>query len=157
MKKKRKILGFTLVELLIAISIIGLLTAVGASNYLTTLKKGRDGKRKADLQEIRGALEMYRSDKGSYPPGTIGQSFGWQTFIQGGCSNEVYNALIGGNYMKQVPDDPGAPAFHYFYYKVNDNDYYLASHLENTKDPSYTTQNFGGCTPFTAHYVLRAP
>ena len=59
--------GFTLLELIVVITIIGILTTFGYLNYATSLEKSRDGKRKADLEQIRSALEMYRADETQYP------------------------------------------------------------------------------------------
>ena len=59
--------GFTLVELLIVIAIIAVLSIFGGANYIQSLKKGRDSRRKADLEQIRAALEMYRTDNTGYP------------------------------------------------------------------------------------------
>lgn len=64
--------GLTLVELLIVIMIIGVLAGVVLSiNFQQQLKKARDSKRKVDIEQIRSALEMYRSDAGSYPTTAI--------------------------------------------------------------------------------------
>lgn len=62
-----KKLGFTLIELLIVIAIIGILIAVGSISYLTASKQSRDTRRETDLEQIRQALETYRSEMGIYP------------------------------------------------------------------------------------------
>ena len=61
--------GFTLIELLVVVTIIALLTAIGMVTYASAQRRSRDGKRKADLETIRSALEMYRVDNvdGEYP------------------------------------------------------------------------------------------
>lgn len=59
--------GFTLIELLVVISIIGILIAVGVTSYQKAVKLSRDSKRKADIEQIRQALETFRSVNGSYP------------------------------------------------------------------------------------------
>ena len=60
--------GFTLLELLIVIAIIGILTAMGTVSYSTAQKRARDSKRQADLKAIQNAFEQYYSkNKGSYP------------------------------------------------------------------------------------------
>ena len=51
--------GFTLIELLLVIIILGVLSALITGNFFTSLKKGRDAKRKADLEQTQRALEMY--------------------------------------------------------------------------------------------------
>lgn len=68
--------GFTLVELLIVIAIIGILVSLGTVSYSSAQMKGRDGRRKADLRAIQNAWEQYYGDNsGVYPdscasPGT---------------------------------------------------------------------------------------
>ena len=51
--------GFTLIELLVVISIIVILITMGMTSFSTAQRKGRDAKRKADLREIKNALEQY--------------------------------------------------------------------------------------------------
>lgn len=62
---KRK--GFTLLELLVVISIIGILVAMGTVSYSTAQKKGRDSKRKSDLKSIQNAMEECYSLDTAYP------------------------------------------------------------------------------------------
>jgi len=59
--------GFTLVELLIVISIISILSTIGAVVYTSVVKNSRDQQRLKDLQTIKQALELYRSDISYYP------------------------------------------------------------------------------------------
>ena len=67
--------AFTLIELLIVIIILGVLAALITGNFFTSLKKGRDAKRKADLEQVSRALEMYYEDKKAYPDSlTFGSS-----------------------------------------------------------------------------------
>ncbi len=61
--------SFTLIEILVVVTIISLLTAGGISSYVNFNKQSRDARRKADLEQIRAALEMYKSNSSvsSYP------------------------------------------------------------------------------------------
>ena len=60
--------GFTLIELLVVIAIIGLLSTVIAAPITQARKKGRDGKKVADLHQIVGALQQFADDNaGDFP------------------------------------------------------------------------------------------
>lgn len=74
--------GFTLLEILVVISIIGLLIAMGSVSYSTAQKKGRDARRKGDIKAIQNALEEYYSVNSTYPGGTYPN--GINTYISGG-------------------------------------------------------------------------
>lgn len=65
---KNSLRGFTLIELLVVIAIIGLLSTVIAAPITQARKKGRDGKKVADLHQLVGALQQYADDHiGNYP------------------------------------------------------------------------------------------
>lgn len=59
--------GFTLVEILVAATIIGLLSTIGMSGFQAITKSGRDALRKSDMEQIRSALEIYKSENNTYP------------------------------------------------------------------------------------------
>jgi len=59
--------GFTLVELLVVISIIGLLSTIAIVSLGSARQKARDTKRIADMKQVSTALEQYYADKGGYP------------------------------------------------------------------------------------------
>lgn len=69
MKKKSIKNGFSLIELLVVATIVIVLTTIGVISYRAASIKSRDSKRKADLEAVRQALVLYRSDVGSYPTG----------------------------------------------------------------------------------------
>lgn len=77
--------AFTLFELLVSISIIGLLMAVVIVAYGPVQKSARDNRRKSDLEKIRMALEMYKMDVGNYP---------------------VNVGLLSSNYLSVWPNGP---------------------------------------------------
>lgn len=68
---KRKKTGFTLIELLVAMTIVAVLMGIALVSYQGARKSARDGKRKADLEQVRSALEMCRTDAGNYPLGSL--------------------------------------------------------------------------------------
>jgi len=60
--------GFTLLELLIVIGLIGILVSISAVSYSSAQKKTRDSRRKSDIKAIQNALEQYYADNnGLYP------------------------------------------------------------------------------------------
>jgi prepilin-type N-terminal cleavage/methylation domain-containing protein len=59
--------GFTLIEILVAATIIAILSVIGVVSYTRINMRSRDAKRISDLEQVRSALEMYRTDKGFYP------------------------------------------------------------------------------------------
>jgi len=86
MKLMKRRFGFTLLELLIVIAIIGVLVAIGTASYSNAQKKSRDARRQGDMKAIQNAFEQYYSvSSGSYPAscpasgGTI--TIGAETFI----------------------------------------------------------------------------
>jgi len=59
--------GFTLVELLVAVGIIGLLASISMVSFNGIRGKARDAKRISDIKEVQNALEIYYSSTGYYP------------------------------------------------------------------------------------------
>jgi prepilin-type N-terminal cleavage/methylation domain-containing protein len=64
--KNPKNKGFTLIELIVVIAIIGVLGSVVMSSLNSARAKSRDARRKIDLQQIRTAINMYYNDHGNY-------------------------------------------------------------------------------------------
>ena len=59
--------GFSLIELIVVLVILGLLAAIVAPNVYKKLAKGKDQIAKIQIKEIEGALQLYSFDMGSYP------------------------------------------------------------------------------------------
>ncbi len=133
MKKYLKTLGFSLIELMVIIAILGLLAGLVSGNFINSLKKGRDAKRKADLEQIQRALEMYYEDNRAYPT-TI--NFGGSICHPEGCSTK--------NYMQKVPQDPSGS--NYGYSSDSNGSYYrLYACLENNQQVlPYISLNYSG-------------
>lgn len=99
--------GFTLVELLVTISIIAILAAIGLIAYSTVLEQGRDSKRQADLRSIQSALEQYYSDQGYYP-----SAIGLSGAFTNCTGNRSKAAILYGScpvtkkYLNEMPADP---------------------------------------------------
>src|SRR3989344_4647999 len=70
-KMKTKNKAFTLTELLITTSIIGILTAVALPNFLNARIRGQVARSQMDQRSIATALEAYRTDNPQYPEGAV--------------------------------------------------------------------------------------
>lgn len=67
-KKVYHQLGFSLLELLVVLSIMAILITLSISSFTTAQRKSRDSKRKSDIRQIQGSLEQYYSVCGyNYP------------------------------------------------------------------------------------------
>lgn len=118
--------GFTLIEILVVVTIIVLLTAAGLVSYSVFLKQSRDVRRKADLAQVSAALEMYRSNNDTYPTTGLSQLTGPTIYIQ------------------TVPTDPKNPTYTY-YYTATASDYTLGAYLENGGAICVAGQCGGNC------------
>ncbi|MDP3988396.1 MAG: prepilin-type N-terminal cleavage/methylation domain-containing protein [Candidatus Levybacteria bacterium] len=137
--------GFTLIELLIVVAIIGILSTLLMANFIGIRQRARDGQRKSDLNQIRGALEMYRADQGSYPNPSLSA-----------CGGSISQAAT--IYMQKIPCDP--TRVDSYYYSSNGTTYTLSACLENTSDLLQGTGTYPGgpssCSS-SFYYVLNNP
>lgn len=101
--------GFTLVELMVVIVIIGLLATVVIVNVLPTRDKAMVEKAKADIALIEQGLEMYRLDNFNYPLADQGLA-ALQTPPAGLAQPDRYRR---GGYLKRLPDDPWGKPYQY--------------------------------------------
>lgn len=117
---KKKTPAFTLIEVLVATTIIAVLTAIGVVSYTSASRNSRDAKRLADVEQIRAALEMYRADVGDYPA-SITFTFG-ETLSSG-----------DNTYMSPIPVDPRPSAGGEYDYSGADDDYTLTIYSEKNR------------------------
>jgi general secretion pathway protein G len=68
LRKKNSRAAFSLVELVVVVLIIGILAAVAAPRMFDTAGNARDAATKASLGVVRDAIELHRSQNGTYPP-----------------------------------------------------------------------------------------
>ena len=78
--------GFTLIELIIVMTIIGLLTAIAIPSYVNSVRKAREAVLREDLHTMRTAIDSYTVDKEKAPQGL--------------------DDLVQAGYLKTVPVDP---------------------------------------------------
>jgi general secretion pathway protein G len=78
--------GFTLIEIIIVLTLIGILVGLAVPQYKYSLKKGRETVLKTDLYEFRKLINQYYNDKNKYPPSL--------------------KTLVDEGYLRKIPIDP---------------------------------------------------
>jgi len=100
--------GFTLLELLVVMVIIGLLASIVGPRYFSQLGKSEVGTAEAQISALSKALDMYRLDTGHYPSEDVG--------IAALNSNVGNEAKWRGPYLEgDVPVDPWDKPYFYRY------------------------------------------
>jgi general secretion pathway protein G len=77
--------GFTMIELLVVVSLIVILATMGMTQYRSSVIHAREATLKEDLFRMRDAIDQYYADKGQWP--------------------STIDALVSDGYMRKVPDD----------------------------------------------------
>jgi type II secretion system protein G len=93
--------GFSLVELMVVISIIGILSAVVYANFGTAGPKARDAERQADLRNLQTAIEKYKQKNGRYP--AMGNTGGDELSSEG--ETNPYIAGLAPEFITILPKD----------------------------------------------------
>jgi len=147
--------GFTFIEILVSVTIIAVLIAIGVASYGSVNRRARDAKRKSDLEQVRSALEQYRADN----PATVSWSLS--------SSNPDWIDELTPSYMDNLPVDPkntgtvvpgGALPGPVYVYRSDatcglavGEEFVLATRLETGE--TQTTQ-YGTCTINTAGWYF---
>jgi len=82
----RRQAGFTLIELIVVVTIIGILAGLAISNVRYAQQKAREAALRHDLFEMRKAIDDYYADKQKYP--------------------DSLQALVADHYLRSLPKDP---------------------------------------------------
>jgi general secretion pathway protein G len=103
--------GFTLIELMIVIVIIGILATLLIPRIMERPEEARRIKAKADIKTIESALKLYKIDTGNYP--TTEQ--GIEALIRKPDTSPVPNKWREGGYLEgdAVPKDPWGNPYYY--------------------------------------------
>ena len=136
--------AFTMIELLVVMAIIAILASMSIFALQGARESRRDATRKANLEAIRSALELYRADCGQYP--TSLPSAG--SPLTGSCPNTI-------TYLDSMPGDPiagndyayspsGSPAYSYT----------LCAAIESSSTP---VSGCGSCGASTCTYKVTNP
>ena len=104
---RRQSRGFTLLELMVVIVIIGVLAALIAPKVLENVDKAKITAANADISNLMNALKMYKLDNGRYPSGDQG--------LQALVSKPTTGSMPGNwrSYLDKLPDDPWHHPYQY--------------------------------------------
>jgi type II secretion system protein G len=143
--------GFTLIELLVVISIIGVLVGLSVFGLQGARKASRDAVRKADLEQIRSGLGMYKADCNSYP---LNLNLSSATTLNGDGNSA--SCLAGNVYISKIPTDPVSPNASYVYNSPDGVTYSICASLEQG-GTSVTCGGSGSCGGATCNYKVTNP
>ncbi|NYT28107.1 type II secretion system major pseudopilin GspG [Candidatus Thiodubiliella endoseptemdiera] len=94
-KKTKKQAGFTLIEIMIVVVIIGILSSIILPKIIDKPNEARVQKARSDIQTISSVLDLYKLDKFNYP-----------------TTDEGISVLVG-QYLKKLPKDPWGNDYYY--------------------------------------------
>jgi general secretion pathway protein G len=112
--------GFTLIELMVVILIIGLLATIVVQNLRGATDKAKRIKAEADISALKTALDRYYLDNGSYPTGDQGLN----ALVSAPTNGKVPADYPEGGYIEKIPNDPWNNAY---FYQSDGNSYVLKS------------------------------
>ena len=133
MKNKLSIRGFTLIEVVTVIALLGFLSLVALSFSSSALWRGRNSRRISDMEQIRNALEVYRADNSTlgYPDPAV----------------PLTTSLVP-DYMNSIPAGP--QNLGYAYSRTAPFEYCLCSPMEGTAGTDFPVSE---CTDIPVGFI----
>lgn len=135
-KQQKNSAGFTLMEILIAMTIMGILASVGYAAYTVSLQKSRDAARKSDLTQVARALEAFNNDTGVYPRSCSNRIAG----CVDGTEQCVWGSVFSVDdrvYMRQLPLESKSGWTYVYLASADQKSYQLFARIENEEDPHW--------------------
>jgi general secretion pathway protein G len=136
-RRKREDDGFTLIELLVVLVILGLIVSFATPQVLKYLNRAKVDAAHIQIENLSGALDLYRLDMSRYPT----QQEGLQALVERPAGADAWN----GPYIKQkkLPPDPWNHPFNYrFPGQHGDYDLYSRGADESTGDENQFIKNW---------------
>ncbi len=108
--------GFTLIEIMVVVGLIGILVTAGAMSFGNSSAQGRDAQRQSDLRNLQQAIETYRNREGRYPEGCNGPNqwagqlgTDYECTVTGAGTGQ-YIVGLAPEYIPVLPVDPKLPS-----------------------------------------------
>jgi general secretion pathway protein G len=114
-KQTRVQAGFTLIEIMVVVVILGILAAVVVPKIMDNPDKARIVKAKNDVQAIKGSLDLYKLDNFYYPS----TDQGLQALVQQPSGTPEARNWKQGGYLDRMPKDPWGNDYQYLNPGVN--------------------------------------
>jgi general secretion pathway protein G len=111
--------GFTLIELMIVVVILGLLATMVMPKVLSKPEQARRTKAKVDIRSIQSALAMFKTDTGRFPSTSEG--------LPALVTNPGIQGYDREGYLERVPTDPWGNKYIYISPGIHSKDYDLVS------------------------------
>ena len=120
--------GFTLIELMVVIVILGILATIITPKILDRPEQARRMKAKVDIRNLQSALALFKTDTGSYPTTSQG--------LEALLNNPGIKGWKTGGYLEgnKLPDDPWGNPYIYLSPGMHGNDYDLESYGKDGED-----------------------
>ena len=116
----KKQLGFTLLEIMVVVVIMGMLASIVSFNVMGSKADAEVRKTRIDIKNIQQALDLYKLDNSRYP--TTEQ--GLKALIKKPTASPVPNNWKKGGYVQELPEDPWGNKYQYANPGVHNPDSY---------------------------------
>lgn len=123
---RRSRAGFTLIELMIVVVILGLLATIVMPRILSRPEQARRTKAKIDIRNIESALALFKTDTGRFPTTSEG--------LEAMVSDPGIKGYSADGYLNKVPIDPWGNKYVYISPGVHNRDYDLESYGRDGED-----------------------
>jgi general secretion pathway protein G len=107
--RKRRQRGFTLIEIMVVIAILGILAALVVPKIMSRPDQARRVAAVQDIHTIMDALKLYRLDNGRYPT----QEQGLRALVERPSTDPVPANWKEGGYLEKLPNDPWGNQYQY--------------------------------------------